>query len=186
MDVYNRHRYRRPFFLPRTLSSNPAFWSAVTLWRHSGPASYHRRGRTWEDLEGCDHADGTPAAYLEAGRADRIALPEGAPLDVFRYADGCRSACRRKTLRTARPVEARSACPVAASATVAVPDAASASASAPVADAAAPTAPPRPKPHRCPTRNRRRRRGCRRRCRRRCCRCRSVGSWPRPDSCRSR
>ena len=72
-----------PRTLPRSLPSSPAFWSAVTLWRPSAPASHHRRGRSWVDWEGCDHADGTPAACLVAGRTDRIALPVGAPLDVF-------------------------------------------------------------------------------------------------------
>ena len=62
----------------RTLPSTPAFWVAVTLWRPSDPASHHRRGHSWVDLEGCDHADGTPAACLVAGTADRIALPGGA------------------------------------------------------------------------------------------------------------
>ncbi len=64
--------------LSRTLPSTPAFWSAVTRWRPSDPASRHRRGRVWVDWEGCDHADGAPAACLVAGAADRIALPVGA------------------------------------------------------------------------------------------------------------
>ena len=68
------------------VTASPAFWSAVTLWRPSGPASHHRRGRSWVDWEGCDHADGTPAACLVAGRADRIALPEGARYDIVRGA----------------------------------------------------------------------------------------------------
>ncbi len=62
--------------------ASPAFWAAVTLWRPSDPASHHRRGRAWETGKGCDHADGTPAACLVAGRADRIALPEGARYDI--------------------------------------------------------------------------------------------------------
>ncbi len=64
--------------LGRCAPSAPAFWSAVTPMRPGGPASHHRRGRSWVDWKGCDHADGTPAACLVAGRADRIALPEGA------------------------------------------------------------------------------------------------------------
>ena len=58
--------------------SSPAFRDAVTLLRPGVPASHHRRGRAWVDCEGCDHADGAPAASLVAGRADRIALPGGA------------------------------------------------------------------------------------------------------------
>ena len=64
--------------LPQTLPSSPAFWAAEMLWRPSGPASHHRRGRAWVDWKGCDRADGTPAANLSAGTEDRIALPEGA------------------------------------------------------------------------------------------------------------
>ena len=48
------------------------------------PASHHRRGRSWVDWRGCDHADGAPAACLVAGAADRIALPAGARLTFFR------------------------------------------------------------------------------------------------------
>ena len=63
----------------RTLiSSTPAFWVAVTLWRPGDPASHHRRGRSRVDWEGCAPADGTPAACLVAGAADLIALSEGA------------------------------------------------------------------------------------------------------------
>ncbi len=36
--------------------------------------------------EGCDHADGAPAACLAAGRADRIAPPGGARYDIVRGA----------------------------------------------------------------------------------------------------
>ena len=69
---------------PERFLSSPAFWAAVTLWRPSGPASHHRRGRSWVDWKGCDHADGAPAACLVAGTADRIALPEGARYDIVR------------------------------------------------------------------------------------------------------
>ena len=62
----------------RIMPSSPAFWAAGTHWRPGDPASHHRRGRSWVDWEGCDHTDGTPAACLVAGTADRIALPEGA------------------------------------------------------------------------------------------------------------
>ena len=37
-------------------------------------------------MEGCDHADGAPAACLVAGKADRIARPEGARYDIVRGA----------------------------------------------------------------------------------------------------
>ena len=43
----------------RTIPSAPAFWSVVTLWRPIDPASRHRRGHSWVDWKGCDHADGT-------------------------------------------------------------------------------------------------------------------------------
>ena len=62
----------------RTQPASPAFWAAVTLWRPSNPASHHRRGRSWVDCKGSDHAYGTPAACLVAGRIDLEALPEGA------------------------------------------------------------------------------------------------------------
>ncbi len=55
-------------------------------WRPGDPASHHRRGRVWVDWEGCDHADGAPAAYLVAGRTDLEALPEGARYDIVRGA----------------------------------------------------------------------------------------------------
>ena len=73
-------RFRPRFMVP----SSPAFWAAVTLMRPSGPASHHRRGHSWVDGKGCDHADGTPAACLVAGAADRIALPVGARYDIVR------------------------------------------------------------------------------------------------------
>ncbi len=72
--------------LPLMLSSSPAFRAAVTLWRPSGPASHHRRGRSWVDCGGCDHADGTPAACFVAGRSDFIARPGGARYDIVRGA----------------------------------------------------------------------------------------------------
>ncbi len=59
----------------RAMPSAPAFWAAVTLWRPGGPASHHRRGRALVAWEGCDHADGAPAAFLVAWTADCIALP---------------------------------------------------------------------------------------------------------------
>jgi len=34
--------------LRRRILSSPAFWPAVTHLRPSGPASHHRRGRSWE------------------------------------------------------------------------------------------------------------------------------------------
>ncbi len=66
--------------LGRCAPSAPAFWAAVTPMRPGGPASHHRRGHSWVDWEGCDHADGTPAACLVAGAQTAIALPEGARL----------------------------------------------------------------------------------------------------------
>jgi len=45
-----------------TCQMAPAFWAVVTLWRPIDPASHHRRGLSWVDCEGYDHADGTPAA----------------------------------------------------------------------------------------------------------------------------
>ncbi len=76
--------------LGRCAPSAPAFWSAVTPMRPGGPAWLHRRGRWWVDWKGCDHADGTPAACLVAGRADRIALPRSpvAPLCAARGGAG--------------------------------------------------------------------------------------------------
>ncbi len=35
----------------RGVLSAPAFWAVGTLWRPNGPASHHRRGRTWLDWE---------------------------------------------------------------------------------------------------------------------------------------
>ncbi len=118
----------------RTMPSSSAFWAAVTLWRPGDPASHHRRGRSWVDWKGCDPADGAPAACLVAGTADRIALPVGAPLDVFPVALNASGWWKRKTSRTARPVKARSACPASASVAdpAAAPDAAPDA--APVAD----------------------------------------------------
>ncbi len=46
------------------------------------PSAWSRVG----SVEGCDHADGTPAACLVAGRADLEALPEGARYDIVRRA----------------------------------------------------------------------------------------------------
>jgi hypothetical protein len=73
-------RFRPRFMVP----SSPAFWAAVTLMRPSDPASHHRRGHSWIDGKGCDHADGTPAACLVAGRADRIALAKRPPAAATR------------------------------------------------------------------------------------------------------
>jgi len=60
--------------LPRILLA-PAFWSA-----HGGPASHHRRGRAGVNGEGCDHADGAPAASIVTGIADVMALPVECPV----------------------------------------------------------------------------------------------------------
>jgi len=76
--------------LSRTLPSSPAFWDPWTLWRPWVPASHHRRGRAWVDWEGCDHADGTPAAFHFAGRTDFIAPPGGARYDIVRSVKRCR------------------------------------------------------------------------------------------------
>jgi len=81
--------------------SAPAFWSAC-----GGPASHHRRGRAKGNGEGCDHADGTPAASLFTGRTRQRRASRGSPPDVFRCARGCRNAPPGKTSRTARPREA--------------------------------------------------------------------------------
>ena len=78
----------------RNLPSAPAFWAAVTLMRPSGPASHHRRGRAWEAGEGCDHADGAPAACLVAGRNDLEALSEGARYGIVRRGRRAGSGCR--------------------------------------------------------------------------------------------
>ncbi len=68
-----------PILIPRMDPSSPAFWAAGTLWRPCDPASHHRRGRSWVDCEGCDHADGTPAACLVAARARQRRASRGSP-----------------------------------------------------------------------------------------------------------
>ena len=65
---------------PTLISSTPAFWVAVTLWRPGDPASHHRRGRSRVDWEGCDPADGTPAACLVAGRIRMRRAFRGSPV----------------------------------------------------------------------------------------------------------
>ena len=48
------------------------------------PASHHRRGRADEELKGCDHADGAPAASLVAWRgAPGAGYPRLPPLTLF-------------------------------------------------------------------------------------------------------
>ena len=47
------------------LPGAPTFWSAAAP-AADVPASPHRRGRAWVAGEGCDRADGTPAACLVA------------------------------------------------------------------------------------------------------------------------
>ncbi len=91
--------------------SAPAFRPAVTRWRPGGPASPHRRGRAWGFGEGCDPADGTPAACFVAGAEDPQRSSRGSPV---RHCAG-RTACRRvdpAQCRTRHPEGARiSACP---------------------------------------------------------------------------
>ena len=91
--------------------SSPAFWAAGTQWRPGDPASHHRRGRAWERGEGCDHADGAPAACLVAGRADRVALSGGARSAFVLGGPLCREVVPAQ-MRTRHPGGARfSACP---------------------------------------------------------------------------
>jgi len=80
-------RWKGPFSpsdLPLSLSrilGSPAFWTAF-----GSPASPHRRGRVSGGFEGCDPADGPPAASFRAGRVAFIAPPEGARYDIVRGA----------------------------------------------------------------------------------------------------
>ncbi len=95
--------------------SSPAFWAAGTLLRPGGPASHHRRGRAWVDSDGCDPADGAPAASLVAGRTDLEALPEGAR-SAFVRGGPLRREVEPAQMRTRHPVGARfSGCPSSAS-----------------------------------------------------------------------
>ena len=102
---------RRSLPLFRTVSSSPAFWTAVTHWRPGGPASHHRRGRAWVAGRAATTpmARRRPASWPEEQTASRS--PGGARCDIVRWARRSREVAPAQ-YRTRHPDGGRfSACP---------------------------------------------------------------------------